>query len=457
MKKMRILSILLATMLTISVFSGCTDSNTDVNHATAIEIAGTPAPTRGEDLSDQFFPDYNPTTEDLELSTRIFTELGFSVATTNTSDTFNMLFTKGRSRPFSFESYIRTELTNLLDEEYFIQTTFGEVDVDKVRSSELVAQYIMTQLGILSVAQPDVLVYEDIPSFLQNNIEIVEEEFDVFGGNQTIIGYDVNYETSGYTILKATIKINSGGNKTIAEYFPNTYEIYNLPYKTDLSKRFDVVYLQANDESLAEQRLEEVYFIADTFILDEDAVLANAQGKSKFASCSFTSYLNQDYFTNEVLIPYSRTSSFEDYDITDSLELAFTDDNLKNNADISVLFIDYFDIDNIDEYETLDVNSNTFDVLTKQVDVKADDGSISKQDLILSVIHSSEDLGDFKTYIQLNSNDFDTFDVLSNVYSQSDFDMINEVFNDIMDNYEVKLNKSSQNYMDMINEMNAID
>ncbi len=460
MKKMKILSVLLATIIASTSFVGCTNSNntpeTTNTTANQAKYPGSPSPENSTTDNAEVLPNYNPTKEDLDLNTRIFTEMGFSVATQQTTDSFNLIFSVGHSTPISLEPVIKNELTKLLDKDYFQQVINQSIDVTKPISSKIIAQFLMIQLNILSTSNPDVLAVEDIEQFIEDNLEITQETSEIFGGNQHIINGDVDYFTSCYEIHKVTVKMNDGGNDIIAQYFPNSYEIYNIPYKPNPSsgKRFEVVYLQVNDETTPEQRLEEIQFMADTFILDQDAIELNQDGKSKFASVCFTVYANQDYFPNTTLIPYSRTSPFEDFDIIDNLDLNFTDENLSNTTQLSVAFADYVMVENLDEYVSTEINSNTFDILTQAVDVKAEDGTITQEDLIVSIIHSSPDLGDFKTYIQLTPKDLENNNFSISECNQADFDMINEIFNDIMDNYQVKLNNSCQTYMEMINGMN---
>lgn len=436
MKKMKILSLLLATTLVSANLIGCSSNNNTTQQVQQAEYPGTPSPDVAiSDQTSEVLTDYNPTKQDLDLNTRIFTNYGFSVATKDTIEAQSILVLKGIAPPVNYEEIIKQELVNLIDDEYFNQVSpIKSIDTtDYHYSYKIATQYIMTQLKILTNSRPDLLTFDNIESFIENNIEVIQE----------------NAENSNIT--KATIKVKDDGNEEIRAYFENTYEIYSIPYKSDptSNERFEVLYLQANDENLAEQRLQEVEFIADTFILDTDSVELNENNKSKFASVSFTSYLNQEYFPNELLIPYSKTSHFEDFDILDSLEISLS----STDAILTVFFADYHHLENLEEYVTTQVNENTFEILTKPVDVTNDDGSVTQEELILSIIHSSEELGEFKTYIELNDKNGE-LDFSTLKYTKADVDMINEIFNDIMENYQVKLNNSAQAYMDMINEMN---
>lgn len=253
MKKIIILILILAT---ISVTS-CNNAK-DID-AAQYETHSNNEYTQFEMHSNAEYTLYEPTKEMLELDRRIFTEHGFSVATNSNTDIKDIVILKGHSNPFSFETKIKNELNNLLDEDYYNQVLQSNTSINKL-SSKLVAQELIDKMHLL---------YEDVEYFIENNLVITEESFDVFGGNQHIILGDVDYFTAGFEIHKATVKINTSESQQLEHIF----EIYNIPYKNSPSSgnRFEIIYYITDEES-ASQRLENILYIADTFILDEDVL-----------------------------------------------------------------------------------------------------------------------------------------------------------------------------------------
>lgn len=254
MKKIKLLIILI--LATISVTS-CNNAN-DID-AAQYETHSNNEYTQFEMHFNAEYTLYEPTKEMLELDRRIFTEHGFSVATNSNTDIKDIVILKGHYIPFSFETKIKNELKNLLDEDNNKVLQQSNTLTNK-SSSNLVAQELIHEIPLL---------IEDIEYFIENNLVITEEWFDVFGGNQHIILRDVDYFTAGFEIHKATVKINTSET----EEFEHKFDVYNIPYKNNPSsgKRFDIVYY-ITDEKSDNQRLENIFYIADTFILDEDAL-----------------------------------------------------------------------------------------------------------------------------------------------------------------------------------------
>lgn len=400
MRNKEILITTLAVACILSNFSGCSNTN---------------------DLKD----DENPislNTKDIDISadTRIFTDYGFSVATTEKLDDDVIILKNMHEVDYvtildeMMDKILSGDLGSILED---YQDDYSAVLVGQHLSMHLLHYFNHTEIDILS----DTNAKKNAKTFLN----VAQESFEI----------------DDTDILKTIVSVKTD-NQEVDDIFSSSYEIFTVS-TPDNEEKYEVVFL--NTQSIDTEN--EIENIVKTFAYDFDLANINEDGKQEFQALTFSAFTKQEYITNKKLMPFLVSDEFEDY-IQDKFYINFLDESIRETVYLYIEIESVYDND-LNDFEEISVENNTFHIIEKEVMVKDFDENITEENLITEILYTDADF-EYQTSIKLYQNvNYEHY-----IYEKEDFDMINSIFNDILKSYKVNLSDVSQRFIEVIYQAN---
>ncbi len=383
---------------------------------------------------------------------RIYTEHGFSVATTQQYTSQDMLIL-GDSQQISFaEKFYSLLKTAIVNKILYSQSHDGMSLNESQTIIENQAADQLIYLVEMKLAFSKLIDYNQLANLSSENLE--EEVAEIL--ENYILIEENTLIFNGVTVTQNIVKVSN------QEQVIKVYNVFTFPYKDSSSIYCDVVFLNENIDASVE-----IATMVNSFVYDDELVVINDDGKSKFLTHSFSAYTDQNYVKDTVLFPHLRNSFGEIAFLSSQFHLNCVDANLKNA---------YIDTDLVywSEYDSQSMNSkgyysaqevvgeNEFTIYYIPVNIKDENGEIFTKDLVVGFTHDTDKVSrfskikgieNFKTTIFLNlafsTSEFDTIDFEVYNFTKTDYDIINNLFRDVIQSYESELSDSALQNIEM--------
>ncbi len=341
---------------------------------------------------------------------RIFSSLGFSVET----DLENILFYQNSDCDFS-DIY-----DNICD--MFIGNSNDNLSLSDTHNYILSRYTLATALSLYGLQYDDVSDYneEEIREYITNHMKNV---LSISTNDIKVSENDVKH-----TVISLDV---SNLDEYFGEDAPSLMqtEIFTIKYP-DKDEFYDVIYDGITNSEPFDTLLD-IEKISKSLEYHIDMSKTNEKGEKSFKCVSFSSFYNPEYF-KAPLSPEHLTIYFDILYET-FLELNLQTENLclyvENSAFSYKSNLEIF----TEEYT---INDKTF-------------GIYKLDDLILGISYFTDEIIDNTTWITLKNTKYN-YDIedYKNI-SDSDIQIINEIFNTIMENYEVDYSSTTKYYLEM--------